>query len=444
MRLELITAEGDETRHLRERELIRFPQLTMPLLAALAPSDFEIHHTDEIVEPVDFSRSTDLAAITANTPAAPHAYALADEFRARGIPVVLGGPHPTLMPHEAKTHADAVVVGEAETTWPQLLADFQRGQMRPFYRAERPPSLSGLPVARRDLLPGRWYGTGVVIATRGCPNVCDYCTLPHIYHRQMRFRPLDEVEADVASIRGKALIFWDDNIGADRAYAKALFQRLAPYRKWWTSQATVHVADDEEFLRLAADSGCKALFVGLESVSQPSLEGTGKGFNQVNRYRDLVERFHAHGIALQAGIMFGFDGDDRSIFGRTVDFMDAIGVDNATISLVVPFPGTTLFRRLESEGRILTRDWSKYNGKTDVVFRPARMAPDELMAGFQWAKRQFYSWGSIIRRLGVSRTGLWWNVPRNVGYKRAVDAEGRRGYDPAQPRPVSSRYSPTT
>jgi radical SAM superfamily enzyme YgiQ (UPF0313 family) len=239
----------------------------------------------------------------------------------------------------------------------------------------------------------------------------------------MRFRPIEEVLADVATIRGKAMIFWDDHLGANPRYARQLFRELAPFKKWWTSQTTMQAAQDEEFLRLAAESGCKALFLGLESISQDSLNGTNKAHNRVAEYRDLFRRFHAHGMAVQAGIMFGFDGDDRDIFARTVDVMADLGLDNATISLVVPYPGTPLFARLEREGRLLSRDWSRYNGKTDVVFQPARMTPDELWSGYAWAKSQFYSLRCIFERLWKSRTGLWWNLPRNLGYHRALTSE---------------------
>ena len=182
---------------------------------------------------------------------------------------------------------------------------------------------------------------------------------------------------------------------------------------------------DDEFLRLAAASGCKAFFVGLESVSQASLNGTHKGHNRVGDYRQLLERFHAHGIALQAGILFGFDEDDQDIFARTVDGMGDIGLDNATISLMVPYPGTPAFAKLSAEHRIIDFDWRHYNGKTHVVYRPKKMSPDELMAGYEWAKTQFYSPRQIVKRLAISRTGLWWNVPRNLGYMFGLTSEMR-------------------
>jgi radical SAM superfamily enzyme YgiQ (UPF0313 family) len=424
MRIEFITAESPLTRALREGEFIRFPQLTVPLLAALTPPEIEVRHTDEIIHEVDFASPADLVAITCCTPAAPHAYEIARRFRERGIPVVLGGPHPTLLPAEAQAHADAVVVGEAEESWPRLIEDFRAGCLQPLYRAEALPSLCGLPHARRDLLSGRWYSKGVLIATRGCPNTCEYCTLPHLYHRKLRFRPVQEVAREVAAIKGKPIVFWDDNLAADPAYAKEMFRAITPYKKWWTAQATMQIAEDDELLRLAAESGCKAFFIGFESFSQQSLDAIGKGFNRVRDYRDVVAKLHTYGIAIQAGIMLGFDQDGPDVFARTVEAARAIGIDNATISLVVPFPGTRLFARFEREGRILTRDWSKYNGKTDVVFRPRLMAPEVLQAGFEWTRREFYSWGSIWSRLSRSRTGLEWNLLRNVGYHRAAYRRG--------------------
>ncbi len=327
MRIEFITAESPLTRALREGEFIRFPQLTVPLLAALTPPEIEVHHTDEIIQDVDFSRPADLVAITCCTPAAPHAYEIARRYRDRGVRVVLGGPHPTLLPAEAQAHADAVVVGEAEESWPRLIADFRAGCLHPLYRAEGPPSLCGLPPARRDLLSGRWYSKGVLIATRGCPNACEYCTLPYLYDRKLRFRPVQEVAQEVAAIQGKPIVFWDDNLVADPAYARELFRAITPCKKWWTAQATMQVASDDELLRLAAESGCRAFFIGFESFSQQSLDATGKGFNRVRDYQAVVARLHAHGIAIQAGIMLGFDQDEPDVFARTVEAAEAIGID---------------------------------------------------------------------------------------------------------------------
>lgn len=428
--VELITAESAESRFVRHRRIIRFPQLTMPLIAAYTPAHWQVTHTDEIVQRVRYDQPFSLVAITANTAAAPHAYRLAARYRERRIPVVIGGPHATLMPEEAVRHADAVVVGEGELVWPRILQDCEQGQLAGVYRGDRLPDLKGMPAPRWDLIKGRVYGKGVTLATRGCPFACDYCSIPAMYQRQMRYRPIKEITEEIRRTPGRALIFWDDNIGANRKYAKELFGAIAPMGRWWTSQATLDVAFDDEFLELAARSGCKALFVGLESVSQESLNGANKKHNHVSTYKEAVRRFHEYGIAIQAGMIFGFDHDDRSIFRHTVEYFREIAIDSATIGILVPYPGTPLFLRLEAEGRILTRDWSKYDGKKHVVFKPARMSPAELLMGTEWAARQFYSISSIAERIYKSRTGLWWNIVRNLGYHLALRNFGDIGYSP--------------
>lgn len=453
MILHLITAEDPLTREARSRELIRFPQLTMPLLAALTPQPWLVTHTDEITREVNPRQPCDLVGITAATPGAPHAYDLAAQFRDRGAKVVMGGPHATLLPYEAAQHVDCVVVGEAEPLWSKVLFDIEhetryapgRHVIDPIagvdiealpggaliYRCPAPANLAGLPFARRDLIRNggwnKWWATrGAIIATRGCPHQCDYCTIPVLYPkaRHMRYRPVGEVAAEIAAIPDKGIVFWDDNLGANPRYAKSLFRAIAPLKKWWTGQTTMASAvNDDEFLRLAAESGCKALFLGLESVNQLSLTGAHKDHNRVSGYKKLLERFHAYGIAVQAGIIFGFDSDTTDIFSQTVDVMSEIGLDNATISLMVPFPGTPAYAGLRREGRIIDADWRRYNGKTHVVYRPKHMTPDELMAGYEWAKTQFYAPQSIWKRLNKSRTGLWWNIPRNVGYLRGLTDE---------------------
>ena len=381
---------------------------------------------------VKFSRAIDLVGITTTTCSAPHAYEVADEFRGRGVKVVLGGPHPTLLPEEAAQHADSVLIGEAEGVWPALLRDFQEGRLKRFYQAPAAPSLAGLPWARREHIERRAYGRGVLIATRSCPHACGYCMLPHFYHHQYRCRPREEVIAEAASIREKALIFWDDNIIGDLDYARELFRGLIPLRKRWTSQATINIVDHDDLIHLAVASGCEALFIGFESISAASLRETGKGFNKPRKYLDGIKKLHDAGIAVQAGLVFGFDHDDITVFERTLVFLEEAGVDVASIGSLTPFPGTPIFRKLEGENRILTRDWSKYNARTDVVFRPRQMTPDQLQAGVEWVTKHFYSLRSISRRLlGRSRTGLWWNIPRNLGYKIAFDKLRRPGNNPS-------------
>ncbi len=429
MKLLLVTVSSPGMRHIRRSRFLSFQQVTMPYLAALVPPGWQLAHVDEEAEALDLEADADLVGLTFHTPSAQHAYEIAARFRARGIFVVAGGPHVTLVPGEAARHFDAIFVGEAERAWPRFLADFERRSVEKVYRTGAHESLDGAPRAVKGLFHRRDHTGGVMFATRGCPCRCDFCVPAVMYGSRQRLRPVEEVAAEYGSFPGKVIIFWDENIAADPAYAKALFRALAPHRKWWSSQASVHAARDGELLELAARSGCKQLFLGLESISQASLDGVRKPFNVVEEYADVIERIHAHGIAVQAGIVFGFDGDTPAVFSETIDFLEEVGVQNATFNVLTPFPGTPLYRRLEAEGRILTTDWARYNGRADVVFQPRGMSCDELVAGFRWANRRFYSLASIARRLRRSPVGLWWTLPLNLAYRsrreRRRDAPAR-------------------
>ena len=405
---------------MRRSRVLNFQQITMPYLAAFAPPHWTVLHVDEAAEPVNLDAPADLVAITFHTPSAPHAYALAGRFRQRGTTVVLGGPHVTLLPEEAQVHADVIFIGEAETQWPQFLAEFEAGHHRQRYCSPEPPSLEGVPMARQDLFHRRDHTAGVLFATRGCAYRCDFCVVAVMYQSHLRRRPVEAVAREYASFHGKVIILWDDNIAGDIGYAKDLFRALAPHQKWWSSQASIHAARDDEFLELAARSGCKQLFIGLESISQASMNDVSKGFNRVDQYARVIERIHAHGIAVQAGIVFGFDHDTPSVFEETLGFLEAAGVQNATFNILTPFPGTPLHKRLEAEGRILTRDWSKYNGRADVVFRPRHMSPEALLAGYQHVNRRFYSCRSMCQRLSRSRVQLAWTLPLNLAYAFAL------------------------
>jgi len=391
----------------------------MPYLAAFVPPHWKVQHVDEAVTPVNFNVPADVVAITFHTPSAQHAYEIADRFRQRGVTLVAGGPHVTLMPDEAQEHADVIFVGEAETHWPRFLADFEAQQYSNRYSCAEPPSLDQAPVSRHDLFHRHDHAAGALFATRGCVYRCDFCTLAVMYQSRLRKRPVEMVAAEYGSFPGKVVILWDDNIAGDLAYAKALFRALTPHRKWWSAQASIHAGDDE-FLELAARSGCKQLFLGLESISQASMNEVSKAFNRVEEYARVIERIHGHGIAVQAGIVFGFDHDTAAVFDQTVDFLEETGVQNATFNILTPFPGTRLYDKLEAEGRILTRDWSKYNSRTDVVFTPRQMSPGELLTGYRYVNARFYSWRSIGARLFRSPVQLFWTLPLNLAYAFAL------------------------
>jgi len=388
----------------------------MPYLAARVPPGWQTIHIDEAVEDIDWNIEVDVVGITFHTPSACHAYDIAAHFKLRNVCVVLGGPHVTLLPAEASQHADVIFVGEAEGLWEDFLRSFKAGAYRRVYQQADEVSLENIPMAHKALYHRRDYTSGVLFATRGCPHRCDFCTIAVMYPHRLRKRPIAEVAAEYASFRGRVIIFWDDNLAGDMGYAKELFRAITPYRKWWSSQAGIQAGRDDEFLALAAQSGCKQLFLGLESISQLSMAEVNKGCNQVEEYSRIIARIHSHGIAVQAGVVFGFDHDGPEIFSDTVDFLEATGIQNATFNILTPFPGTPLFRKLETEGRILTRNWRQYNGRDEVVYQPKRMSVPELLAGFRYANERFYSLSSIAKRLSRSPVQILWTLPLNLAY----------------------------
>jgi radical SAM superfamily enzyme YgiQ (UPF0313 family) len=338
----------------------------------------------------------------------------------------MGGPHVTLMPEEASQYADVIFLGEAEGLWEDFLKSYEVGSYLRVYQQTRVQSLENIPNARKDLFHRHDYTNGVLFATRGCSSQCDFCTITLMYRHKLRKRPVAEVAAEYASFKGKVIIFWDDNIAGDLEYAKDLFRAITPYRKWWSSQASIHAGRDDEFLEEAARSGCKQLFLGLESISQQSMAEVNKHFNRAEEYSEIICRIHSHGIAVQAGIVFGFDHDTPEIFKDTLDFLEMAGVQNATFNILTPFPGTPLFQRMEAEGRILTRDWRKYNSRDAVVYLPKQMSETELLAGFRYANERFYSLVGIAKRLSRSSVQLWWTLPLNLAYSYRWKKTARR------------------
>lgn len=421
-RIVLISPKGPLYRHRGGifRKSLRYMPLTLTTLAALVPGELgaEVRLIDEgIEEVVPEAIEADLVGLTVITGTAPRAYELAGRLRARGISVVLGGPHVTLVPEDAQPHADAVVVGYAEESWPELLRDFAAGRMRRRYDQRPGLSLAGMPFPRRDLLPrNRFITDDVFEATRGCIHKCDFCVVPSAWGQKPFQKPVEEVIADIRQKGSKKLIFVDLNLIADRDYAARLFEALIPLNVQWYGLATVLLADDAHLLALAQRSGCKGILMGLESISRENLRESKKGFNSPERYREVVERLHRHGIALQGCFVFGMDHDTPEIFLETARFAVEARIDLPRFAVVTPFPGTALFHRLESEGRILTRDWELYDGQ-HVVFQPARMTVEQLQKGIETAWKHAYSVPSMLKRLAASPSPLPVRIGTNLGYR---------------------------
>ena len=421
IRIALISPKGPLYRHRGGiwKKSLRYQPLTLTTLAALVPAelDADLQLFDEGIADVPLDLDADLVGITVITGTATRSYELAGHYRRRGRTVVLGGPHVTLIPEDARPHADAVVVGYAEDTWPQLLRDFANGRLQPRYDQAPHLDLADRPFARRELLPSHRYLTNDVFeATRGCVHRCDFCVVPSAWGRRPYQKPVDQVIADIRQHGARKLIFIDLNIIADREYARRLFAALIPLKVQWYGLATVLLARDPELLELAGRSGCRGLLMGLESISAGNLRRSGKGFNAPEEYAQVVERLHAHGIALQGCFVFGLDEDEPEVFLKTAEFAVAARIDLPRFAIVTPFPNTPLYRRLLAEGRILTKNWELYDGQ-HVVFRPARMDVRELEQGTQAAWKHAYSFRSMARRIRHSPAPWPVKLGTNLGYR---------------------------
>jgi radical SAM superfamily enzyme YgiQ (UPF0313 family) len=456
VRIQLLSPAGEIHRHGAGifKTALRYAPLTLTTLAALVPEELnaDVVIQDEGVQPLDLSFEADLVGITAITGTAQRAYRIADQLRTRGHTVVLGGVHATLLPEEAAAHADALVLGYGEQSWPELLRDFAGGQMKRRYFAPTGKHLTGVPIARRDLLRKERYATiNSIEATRGCPHKCDFCVVPTAWSNVYAHRPIDDVVAELKTFEDRKAIFIDLSPVEDVHYAKALYRAMFPLQMRWVGLSTARIVEDAELLRLAAQSGCKGLLIGFESISQDTLNETHKHFHAAPQYGEVVKKLHDHGIGIQGCFVFGFDNDDESVFARTAEFVDRTGIDLPRYAVATPFPNTGLYRRLEAEGRLLHTDWSLYDVE-HVVFRPRQMSPERLQEGLEWTWQQSYSWRSFFRRIGAapwSILPLWASL--NLGYRYYAhhlhEKTGRlrrqpgseKGSGPFVPSPVRDR-----
>jgi radical SAM superfamily enzyme YgiQ (UPF0313 family) len=375
----------------------RFSLLSLLSVAAETPPDIEVQIIDEQIERIPWDEPVDLVGITCMTAAAPRAYEIAAQFRKRGVPVVLGGMHPSLCAEEAVLHAEAVVAGDAEGLWPRVIEEVCAGRSRGIYRNPTPPVLGALRRPPRHLLRQRGYAPlDAVQATRGCPHGCEFCSVAAYHRRIHRQRPVGEVADEIAGLPGRFFVFADDNLIADRAYARSHFAALRPLGKRWITQASVDMADDDAFVRLAAEAGCVGIFLGIETFSAANLDAVRKTCNHVDRYRAAIRRLHAHGIGVEAGIVLGFPHDQPDVFERTLRFLDELEVDVVLPSILTPLPGTPLFAQMDQ--RILDRDWTHYDFD-HAVFRHPNMSTEDLEAGQAWLTREFYRPWRIARRV---------------------------------------------
>ncbi len=402
---------------------LHYAPLTLTTLAALVPEDVdaEVVIYDETAGKIPLDLDADLVGITCITGTASRCYAYADYFRAKEKTVFMGGVHPTMMPEEAKQHADVVFTGFSEQTFPQFIYEYIAGTHQSRYTQNADYTIVGKPVPRRDLLNKRRYiTTKTVEAIRGCSLPCTFCAYPAAFGRAVFKRPVREVVAEIEALHSKLILFPDVNLITDRRYAIELFTAIIPLKIIWLGLATSSVGIDDELIRIFRKSGCRGLLIGFESITQESQKYINKGVNKVDGYIDLMKRMHDNGILVQGCFAFGGDEEDKSVFERTVETVIKAKIDLPRYSILTPFPRTQFYNQLEKEGRIIERDWAMYDVE-HCVFTPKLMTKEQLEEGTDFAWRATYSTSSICKRLTPFNHSPWLSLPLNMGYKGYAD-----------------------
>lgn len=375
-----------------------FPTLYAWQMASVTPEKHSVRVISELYEKIDYNEKYDLVNINFLTPFATYVYKIADKFRKKGFTVTLSGFHASALPDEAKQHADSVIIGRGEEIWPFLLKDLEEGKLKPFYEPKEILDPKLIPSTKMNL-PKSFILMGGIEATRGCPNRCKFCQESNITGGStFRARPVKNAIEEIKSIPQKALIFYDTSLTIDPNYTKSLFREMRGLNKKFSCCGNMDVlANDEDLLKLAKEAGCTTWLIGFESISQKTIDLIGKKTNKVKEYISAIKKIHDHGMSVVGSFMFGFDTDTLDVFDKTQKAIYDWEIDLADFGILTPYPGTPLFDKLEKEGRILTKDWSKYTMR-NVVFKPKNMSKDELFKGYNRMVTEFYSTPNIIKR----------------------------------------------
>ena len=391
-----------------------WPPVTLRQLEAITPSKHEVELVDENYEQINFTKNYDLVGITYFTATAYRAYKIADRFREKEVKVVLGGYHASAMPNEAIEHADAVVIGEAENTWKEVLKDAENRSLKSFYSSNAPSNMNKVPQPTLTKIPSI-IKMGGIEATRGCPFGCEFCALSNIrFGRIYRKKSIEKVVDEIKSIPYKYFAFYDGSLTVDLEYTKELFRKIKPLNKKFAAFGHANMIRDEEFLKIANEAGCIGWDIGFESIYQTTINQLRKNSNIVKKYKQVVEKLHDYNMGVIGSFAFGFDDHTRAVFKDTFEAVQHWEIDSVGISILTPLPGTKLFDRLEKEGRILTKDWSKYD-LYNVVFQPKKMHPQELYDGTAQFVSDYYTPKHLISRLlgNIKNLGLISSQPLN-------------------------------
>ena len=390
---------------------VSYPSLTLQQIAGLTPKEHTVKIVDERAEKLNFDNSVDLVGISCLTYNSIRGYEISDTFRKMGKTVVFGGYHASLLPEEAKQHADSVVIGEAELTWPQLLKDFEKGKIKPFYKADKLVEPENIPPARHDIGIYTLF-IEAIQASRGCPTGCEFCAMQKIEGARFRGRPIKNIIDEMKTIKSKNIFFADASLTISPPYTRSLFKEMAELNKKFECFGNINVLTrDDELLKIASDAGVKKWYVGIESISQENINAVGKGTNKVEDYANAIKKIRDYNMDIVGFFMFGFDNDTKDIFDKTLQAMFEWELDEVSFSIVTPYPGTRLFERLEKEGRITSYDWSRYT-EGNVNFKPTKMSQEDLVDGIRRIAFDFYSFKNAFNR-SFKRYGF---KPVKAGY----------------------------
>lgn len=410
----------------RTNKGLMMPQLSLYILQGLTPAEHNVHIIEEETTDVDLDQECDLVGISCMTANAPRAYDLCSEFKKRGRTVILGGVHPSILPDEALQYADSVVIGEAEGTWEKVLEDAQNNNLQQTYHNPEPDLNRYVPKDFSQIMNKRLFNLIPIMTTRGCPYNCEFCCVSNLFGKKIRHIPVENVVRDIKESGAKNFMFLDDNIIGDPKYAKALFRALKPLNIKWVGQSSINLlVKDQELIQLAAESGCRVLFFGFESVSEEQMKAMHKSFKEIEELESAIKHVKKMGILVHASIVFGFDNDTKETFQETREFLERNKVSTVSFNVLTPYPGTQVFDQFKAENRLTTTDWQYYDHNT-VVYQPKHMTPYELQINKTQTRQKFYRIPSVLKRLWDNLYNPLIYFVMNIGHIKQSKVEAKR------------------